>query len=46
MVCVYGVDEGPGLCAQPLPGMRVRTHEGGHRVAKDDEDVVQESKDG
>ena len=39
MVCVYGEDEGPGLCAHPLPGMRVRTHKGGHRVSRDDEDV-------
>jgi type IV secretory pathway VirJ component len=40
IVCVYGVDEGPGLCANPVPGMRVESHPGGHRVAKDDEDVA------
>lgn len=39
VVCVYGVEEGPGLCADPLPGMRVRTHAGGHRVAGDDAEV-------
>ena len=40
MLCVYGVDEGPGFCAHPLPGMSVRSHPGGHRVAKDDEQVA------
>ena len=39
VVCVCGEDEARGLCADPLPGMRVRTHPGGHRVPGNDAEV-------
>ncbi len=36
LVCIYGADEKDSFCPHPLPGMRVLTHPGGHRVNGDE----------